>query len=101
MFSSLTVSIHPLVRSSFCLKPVIFLIPHHTSLTLSFWSLLSSFFFYTSLPSFISTLSCFCILLNNSLSPCLKAFFFLLSWPFRMIQGLLLGKHIGGVVSVA
>ncbi|MEQ2241857.1 hypothetical protein ILYODFUR_029720 [Ilyodon furcidens] len=32
------------------------------------WSLLSSFFLNTSLLSLILTLSCFCILFNNSLS---------------------------------
>ncbi|MEQ2285524.1 hypothetical protein AMECASPLE_032758 [Ameca splendens] len=75
VFSSLALSRHPSVRSSFCLKPVIFFIPDHTSLILFCWSLLSSFFLYTSLLSLILTLSCFCILLNNSPSPSLNALF--------------------------
>ncbi|MEQ2225753.1 hypothetical protein ILYODFUR_020530 [Ilyodon furcidens] len=78
------------VHWSFCLKPVIFFIPDHTSLILFCWSL------YTSLLSLILTLSCFNKLLNNSPSPSLKALFFLLSRCFRslVIQGSLLGKHL-------
>ncbi|MED6262083.1 hypothetical protein ATANTOWER_014195 [Ataeniobius toweri] len=69
VFSSLTLSKHPSILILLLLEAVIFFISDQTSLILFYWSLLSS---VCSLPLM---LSCFCILLTNSLFPSLKALF--------------------------
>lgn len=68
VFSSLTLFRTPSVWCSFCLKPVIFLIPEHATLLMFCWNFLSSFSLYLSC-FILSWLLISCIVLNNSSIP--------------------------------